>query len=343
LAVETESSPKPRGDSKVIRWYRSPIDQPTLKALYRRSDAKGFAQTLGYLGLLCVSASLAVFSAYHWPWWVTVALVFLHGTFFAFQINAVHELGHFTVFKTRSLNVFFEHVFAFLGWINHRLFFASHSRHHHSTLHPPDDLEVVVPIKINFRDFLRSGIVNVTGPYHAVKFLLRIARGQFQGEWELFLFPEDRPDLRKGPMAWSRTLLIGHSAILVGCLALHWWMVPVVFTFAPFYGSMLFYFCNNTQHVGMKDFSTDFRECCRTFELNPFVRFLYWHMNYHIEHHMYVGVPCYNLGRLHRLIEADLPPSPKGIIATWREIGAILERQKEDPTYVFTWTPPNSR
>ena len=29
------------------------------------------------------------------------------------------------------------------------------------------------------------------------------------------------------------------------------------------------------------------------------MRFWYWHMNFHIEHHMYAAVPCYNLEKLH--------------------------------------------
>ncbi len=324
-----------------IRWYRTPLDAATLKSIYRRSDAKGFAQTLGYLGILIASASAAIYSAYHWPWWVTVALVFTHGTFYAFQINAVHELGHFTVFKSRRLNVFFEHVFAFLGWINHRLFFASHARHHHSTLHPPDDLEVVVPIQIALKDFLMFGFVNWTGPLYVLRNTIRIARGRFQGEWELYLFPESDPELRKPPVAWARTLLAGHALILIVCMALKWWMVPVVLTMGIFYGGWLHFLCNSTQHVGMRDFSDDFRLCCRTFELNPFVRFLYWDMNYHVEHHMYVGVPCYNLRRLHRLIEHDLPPTPNGLIRTWVEISKLLKRQKVEPEYVFDWTPTN--
>lgn len=123
--------------SKAIHWYRTPIERDELKAIYRRSDAMGFAQTLGYFGILVGGASLSIYSAYHWPWWLTVLLVFAHGTFSGFLINAVHELGHYTVFKTRSLNVFFEHLFAFFGWMNHVMFFASHTRHHHSTLHPP--------------------------------------------------------------------------------------------------------------------------------------------------------------------------------------------------------------
>jgi len=77
----------------------------------------------------------------------------------------------------------------------------------------------------------------------------------------------------------------------------------------------------------------DFRLCCRTFTLNPVVRFLYWQMNYHTEHHMYAAVPCYNLKHLHALIRHDLPPCPDGIIAVWREIAAIQLRQEKDPMY----------
>lgn len=324
---------------KVIRWYRTPIEQATLRALYRRSDLMGFGQTLGYLGLLIATGSLSVYSAYHWSWWATVAIVFAHGTFCAFLINAVHELGHYTVFKSRFLNIAFEYFFAFFAWMNHLMFFASHNRHHRSTLHPPDDLEVVVPIQITLRDFLLFGLVNIRGPYYVLRNVLRIATGRFEGEWELFLYPEGEPELRRPPRRWAATLLIGHGLILAVSVAMRWWMVPVVVTLAPFYGGWLHFLCNNTQHVGMQDFSTDFRLCCRTFRLNPFVQFLYWHMNYHIEHHMYVGVPCYNLGKVHRLIEHDLPPTPNGLVATWIEISRLMRRQRSEPGYVFTWTP----
>jgi fatty acid desaturase len=83
----------------------------------------------------------------------------------------------------------------------------------------------------------------------------------------------------------------------------------------------------------LQDDVPDFRLCCRTFTLNPVVQFLYWHMNYHIEHHMYAAVPCYRLGRLHRLIKHDLPPCPAGLLATWREIAAIQAIQEIDPEY----------
>src|SRR4028119_795543 len=90
-----------------VQWYRTPLDKQTLGALNARSDFKGYVQTLGHLGILVLTGSLAVYGAGRWPWWVVVATVFLHGTCAAFTINAVHELIHRTVFKTRALNDFF--------------------------------------------------------------------------------------------------------------------------------------------------------------------------------------------------------------------------------------------
>ncbi|MGY8902743.1 MAG: fatty acid desaturase, partial [Flavobacteriales bacterium] len=33
------------------------------------------------------------------------------------------------------------------------------------------------------------------------------------------------------------------------------------------------------------------------------ILFLYWHMNWHTEHHLYAGVPCYNLKKLHQAVK----------------------------------------
>lgn len=84
----------------------------------------------------------------------------------------------------------------------------------------------------------------------------------------------------------------------------------------------------------------DFRLCCRTIYLNRLLQFLYWHMNYRTEHHMYAAVPCYNLGRLHRLLRPGLPPAPQGLYQTRKGIAAILRRQKEDPSYQYDAEPP---
>lgn len=321
----------------VIDWYRTPLPKDVFKALHQRNDLKGAFQTLGHLAIRGVLAGAAWYSSTHYPWPVTVVLLFLFGTVTAFD-NGIHELGHGTVFKSKALNRFFCQLYAFLSWFNHETFNASHTRHHRYTLHPPDDLEVVLPIRLMIRHFLKVGFVDPVKAWNTLKTQIRIARGKFEGEWELTLFPPGDKEGRAVPIRWARILLVGHGLIAALAIATGQWMILLLVTFAPFYGGWLFFLCNNTQHIGLQDFVPDFRLCCRTFTLNPLVRFLYWQMNYHTEHHMYAAVPCYNLGRLHAAIRHDLPPCPHGLVQVWKQIAEIQARQEQDPAYKYN--PP---
>jgi len=340
LSVQTESDNPCSRNPAAISWYRTKLKPDVMKALHQRSDFKAFVQTVGYLAVLATTVTAALYSGSHWPWWVTVMLVFLNGMGFAFLINGVHELGHGTVFKTKALNEFFVRVLSFLGWINFHMFQESHMRHHRYTLHPPDDLEVVLPIRMLVKNFLERGFINPSWFWVTMKTTVRVAFGRFEGEWEHALY-DNKPEAQRAAINWSRLLLVGHGLIVAVSLWFHWWLVPVVITLAPFYGQWLFLLCNNTQHIGLQDNVNDFRLCCRTFTLNPVVRFVYWQMNYHIEHHMYAAVPCYNLGKLHQAIKHDLAPCSHGLVGVWKEIAAIQKKQGEDPTYQHVPPLPN--
>jgi fatty acid desaturase len=324
-----EIEPTPRS----ITWYRTPLDSKVFKSLHEKSDLLGWLQAGGFLAPMLLTGGIAFYSSTHWPLGVTLLLLVCHGMLTSFHINAVHELGHNTVFRTKVLNVFFAKFFAFFTWMNDEMFDTSHTRHHRYTLHQPDDLEVVLPVKHTLWKMLLFGIFNPAGIWWTVSNTWRIAHGKFKGEWELKLFPPDSPE-GAAAMRWARVMLIGHGLIIAISVYFHLWILPFLTTFsAGIFGSWLQNLCNNTQHIGLQDDVADFRLCCRTFTLNPFVQFLYWHMNYHIEHHMFAAVPCYRLGRLHRLIKHDLPPCPHGLVATWKEIIAIQEIQKADPDY----------
>lgn len=263
------------------------------------------------------------------------ACLFLHGTVYAFLLNGFHELCHNTVFKTRALNRFFLHLISLLGGLNHVYFWASHQEHHKYTLHQPDDMEVILPIQITLKSFLTTAFINPRGVFERWKSWVLLSSGQLENGWQRILFPEDKPAKRRELFNWARILLVVHTLLIVQAIFTGWWMLPVLITFAPFYGGWLLFLCNNTQHVGLQDEVEDFRLCTRTIYLNPIVQFLYWHMNYHIEHHMYAGVPCYKLGRLHRAIKHELPPTANGLYETWRIIITILRRQKQEPSYQF--------
>ena len=63
---------------KRVKFYRSPVTREELAQLNKRSDFLGFVQTLGFLAVLAIAAGTAIYSSIHWPWYVTVLLVFVN-------------------------------------------------------------------------------------------------------------------------------------------------------------------------------------------------------------------------------------------------------------------------
>ena len=119
-------------------------------------------------------------------------------------------------------------------------------------------------------------------------------------------------------------------------------MLPLIITVAPFIGNWLAYFVGLPQHCGLRDNVADFRKSTRSMKLDPISTFLYWRMNWHTEHHMYAGVPCYNLRKLARATAADMP-EPRTLVGAWREMLEIWNRQVDDPDYQYdTPLPPTA-
>jgi len=302
--------------SESIRWYRTPVEKEVLRELTRRSDWKGLLQSGGFLSIMVLTAVLVFWSVNVWPWLITAALLFVHGTVCAFCVNAMHELSHTTVFNNKALNGFFLYLFSFIGWINPVVFKASHTKHHHFTLYPPRDLEVLPDGYPAASTFLRT-FIDPVGFAKLLGATCRHAAGKLNSPWEKSLFPS--AESRKPIVSWARILLAGHLLILIGSALAGWWMVPVVVSLTPLYGRWLQFLCNETQHTGLPGNIPDWRVCARSVQLNPLLGFVYWHMQYHIEHHMYASVPCYNLRKLYKAIKQDVPRRA-GLVGTWRDL-----------------------
>src|SRR5947199_6685138 len=86
-----------------------------------------------------------------------------------------------------------------------------------------------------------------------------------------------------------------------------------------------------TQHAGMGENVLDHRLNTRTVKMCRLNRFVYWNMNYHVEHHMFPMVPFHALPALHDEIKNDLPAPSPGIAAAFREFVPVMLRQRQDP------------
>lgn len=339
-----------------IDWYRTPIERETLAELMQRNDVRGWTQTICHLGLFFVTGGLAYLAfltidGANWPWSVPllVLALFVHGTIGPFMgLIAVHELQHRTVFRSRALNAFFEKVYAFISWSDYIWYQESHAIHHQATCHGDYDGEVPLPIRFSLRRWRFWIGILAWDPYatwQRLKLVWRHADGHIQGAWYNHVLPESNKPLRRRHRNWARTLLIGHALLaLAFILAGHAFLI-VVYTFGTFYCAWLGLLCGRPQHYGLNPDIPDFRRNTRTFTCSRLPAFYYWNMQYHLEHHMYPAVPFYNLPKLRKAIEHDLPPAPHGLVATWRELLELRKKCINDPTYRFVpeCPPPVAR
>jgi fatty acid desaturase len=248
-------------------------------------------------------------------------------------------LSHGTPFKTKRLNEFFYKLFCFLTWNSHIHFRVSHMKHHQYTVHKGLDKEVILePIALSGWDFLGWFTFN----YKKFKMIMftNLAHAFGRGDadfffWDPPLFPAGNRH-RAELCNWARFMFVGHLALVTLFICFRAWVLIYAVTFGCFFANFLAHGCGAQQHLGLRPGVPDWRVCCHTMKFNPVVGFLYWQMQYHIEHHMYAAVPFFNLPRLHKALAADMPVPPDGYLAGMRRILSIRKRQREDPSYCFT-------
>ena len=337
-----------------VRWYRSPIDPRVLRGLMQRSDLKGWFQSLGPLLLLAASGALTWHLFARGMWAGFAAALFLHGTMGSIYGAANHELTHGTVFRTKGLGEVFKRFYALLTWFNFYDYAMSHTYHHRYTLHPNGDREEVLPRSPTFRFFFLVQIltVNFTGGPHTaglipiigytVKTALNRAGPDDRGAQDndspkeawLAAVYAGHPEERRKSVRWARLILLFHALVLATAVVFGFWLLPVLVSLPIFIANFWRYVTHLPMHCGLRTNVADFRKCVRSIKLDPLSTFLYWRMNWHLEHHMYAGVPCYNLRRLGKVIAADIP-EPKWVFAAWREMRATWRRQQTEPRYEY--------
>ena len=348
LQAETQHRPLAEVRKSLrIGWYRCPIEPATLRRLMQRSDLQGWLQAGGHLLLFLATGTLTYLLFANGLWLGFALALFAHGTFGAFFKGlATHELGHGTVFRSKWLNRAFLRLFGVIAWNNHHIYAVSHTYHHRYTLYPDGDRELVLPqnpmLKLIdlFQLFVflvwrgHSGLIPVV--VHTVK----IASGNFNTSstfgtqddtWVADIFA-DLPKERRKAINWARLTLLFHVCVIAVAIAMQWWLLPVLVTLTGFLGKGWSLIVGLPMHCGLRDNVPDFRKCVRSITLDPISTFLYWRMNWHTEHHMYAGVPCYNLKKLYREIAADMP-RPRTLAGAWREMRDTWRRQQQDPGY----------
>ena len=332
-----------------INWYRCPIDKKIFKKLCQRSDLKGYFYSFGHLGLWGL---LGVISFYFYQiqnFLLFIIFLFFYGTVSSFLTSPHHELCHRTVFRTRKLNEFFLIIFSLISWQNYKIYRFSHTFHHSYTLFIEGDREEVMPATPSLRIFYLSQLFtfNVFGGYQSrgviptMLHFYKIALNRFSNpfnSWGKELY-KNYPKDRKEAVNWARLVITIHFGIFIICFISDYLIISFLFSFSVFIANAHRYFVGVPMHCGLKENINDFRKCARSIILDPITQFLYWNMNWHLEHHMYASVPHYNLRKLHKELFTNMP-KPRTLISAWREMRETWKKQKINPDYAYDTPVP---
>lgn len=322
----------------AAEWYRTDIPRKRMKELMQRSDGPAIRDTLVWLAALVVFGAGGYF--FRGSWWAVPFFIGYGVLYGSCGDSRWHECGHGTAFRTRWMNDAVYQIACFMMVRDPTIWRWSHTRHHTDTIIVGRDPEIATPrppdIPAILMDFfaLKSTFVSVKG-------LLLHAGGRLNEEEQTFV-PETE---RSKVFVVARIWLVIHAAAIGSAVYFGSWL-PVLYVgvLPTMYGAWLGQFFSLTQHAGLAEDVLDHRLNSRTVYMNPVFRFLYWNMNYHVEHHMFPMVPYYRLPELHEVMKADTPPPYPSTIAAFREIVPALIRQTRDPAwYVRRELPPSAK
>lgn len=310
----------------TAEWYHSDIPRKEMKALMARSDQPAIRDTIIYYGAMIVLAGLTIWlwpSLWAWPPFLAYAV--LYGSA---SDSRWHEAGHGTAFKTRWMNDVVYQIACFMLFRNPVVWRWSHARHHTDTIivgrdpeiqtmRPPDIFKVVLAFfgKHQFDNFL---------------IMLRHATHGLTPAEESYIPESERPKAVRIARIWLGICL---GVVLLAAVTQSILPLLLVGVGPSIFGSWHFVMCGILQHTGMADNVIDHRLNSRTVLMNPVSRFIYWNMNYHVEHHMFPMVPYHALPALHERIKHDLPAPNRSIAEGLAEVWDALWRQLGDPEY----------
>ena len=307
-------------------WYRSPIDRDLLATLSKRSDGPAALNTALYVALL-VGTGLWAYSTL-WSWWTVPALL-VYGTLYGSSADPRwHECGHGTAFRTRWLNDAVYYPASFMVLRDPTVWRWSHVRHHSDTIIVGRDPEVVLKRPPSLRVWVLALFALPSG-LQSIARTFRHCVGRVSDADRSYIPPRDI-----GRVVIEARVFVTIWTVLIGWCVLSMSLVPLLFFVGPsFYGAWLVHLFGTSQHLGLRENVLDHRLNSRTIYMNPVLRFLYWNMNYHCEHHMFPSVPSHALPKLHDEIKADLPAPSRSLAHAYREIGRALLKQRRDPSW----------
>ena len=316
-------------------WYRSPVPRDKMRELLVRRNGPAIRDTLIWFGLIFGSGYL-VFVL--WGTWFAVFPYVIYSVLYASTSDSRwHESGHGTAFRTDWMNNFLYEVASFMVFRQSTVWRWSHTRHHSDTIIRGRDPEIAVPRPPDLQKIVLA-FFGISGAVPELKRLIRHAAGKIDPQAATYV-----PEQEYGKVFFRARIYISIYLVVITLSVIYGTILPLMFIGLPtLLGTWLMPVYGLTQHAGLQENVLDHRLNCRTVYMNRIHRYLYWNMNYHVEHHMFPLVPYHALPKLHALVKEDCPVPYKGLADAWKEIIPALLKQRRDTSYYVERRLPES-
>lgn len=316
-------------------WYTTPIPRDKMRELLMRRDGPAIRDTLllfvlligtGYVGYLL------------WGSYWAVIPFFVYGAIYASTGDSRwHETLHGTAFKSDWMNNLLYEISSFMGFRESTPWRWSHTRHHSDTIIVGSDPEIGAPRPPDIKGLLLD-CFNIKRGVGEFRKMVIHACGKMTREERTYIPHEEFPKV----YFKARVFLLIFAAVIGLALYLQSWLPLLYIGLPSFYGVWLAMVHALPQHAGLAENVLDHRLNSRTVYMNPVNRFLYWNMNYHVEHHMFPLVPYHALPQLHELMKHDCPKPYKTQWQAFRELVPALLRQVKEPAWFVQRELPQS-
>jgi fatty acid desaturase len=273
------------------------LDKKSLKSLYQTSPYRHALDIL--FNWAIIFAAIFVAQQFFHPALYVLAVLVVGARMHALAI-LMHDATHFRFLKNRKLNDLITNVVSMYPVFTSIEKYRKNHLSHHLNLNTEHDPDWVA--KLGKREF--------TFPKSKAEFLLTtlsyftLVQGVRDAMWFLQRFGgkseksagNRRESIQKLVfyvlLFTSLTLLGGWKAYLM------YWIVPYLSTFFMFQ-----YIRSVAEHFGELSYD-HLLTSTRTIRTNLIERFFFapHHVSFHIEHHLYPGVPYYHLPQLHQLL-----------------------------------------
>ena len=299
-------------------WFKPELDRNKLKDLSQRKDLPGLIHFFFYFLFLFVSGYLAYIT---WGTWWSLFFFFIYGTIYAFSVANWHETVHRTAFKTRWINEIFYHTSSFMCDFEGFRWRWSHTFHHTHTLQTEGDydheIQISRPTELFWFFLNYIPFTDLLYPHRLIKYeVLKHAFGKLAPVVNISV-----PKNQKKKIIWNSRLYV---LIWINIFVFSFYIgsiLPILYIILPtYYGKPIWFAVNVTQHLGAAIDTKDHRLSSYSLKINPILSFLYWKMEYHLEHHMFPMVPSYNLKKLQNEIKDQLPKPFNGLYDFYKAV-----------------------